>query len=275
MVPEARRISMKAGIYKIEHIDSGRLYIGSSKRFKDRLTNHKRWLKRKEHFNSSLQNAVNKYGIEKFIFEVILICRPEDLIFYEQKAMDTYKSYKKEFGYNQRPIAESNRNMPFGTIHKKGQKYSMFTLIERVGTSMPAVWLCRCDCGKEVKTHISNMRHGATKSCGCYNKKCMKDLKTTHNKSTTPEYGIWSKIRQRCYNTNSDKYRFFGGIGIKVCDSWKFSFENFYKDLGKRPEGTMLCRKDTSKDFSPENCEWSKIKKFNNLKKNLIQKAAH
>lgn len=29
------------------------------------------------------------------------------------------------------------------------------------------VWLCKCDCGKEILTIAKSLRDGSTKSCGC------------------------------------------------------------------------------------------------------------
>lgn len=50
-----------------------------------------------------------------------------------------------------------------------GEKYNMLTAIKRVGTDKfnHAIWLFRCDCGKEVEKDLARVRSNITKSCGC------------------------------------------------------------------------------------------------------------
>jgi len=50
-----------------------------------------------------------------------------------------------------------------------GSKFNKLTIIGlaeiRYGTQ--AIWLCRCDCGKEAKIPTYRLTNGAVKSCGC------------------------------------------------------------------------------------------------------------
>ena len=82
----------------------------------------------------------------------------------------------------------------------------------------------------------------------------------------TSEYFTWKKIRQRCYNPNNQDYKHYGGRGIKVCDRWKNSFEAFYQDMGPRPKGHLIDRKDNDGNYEPDNCRWVTITESNRNK---------
>jgi group I intron endonuclease len=91
---------MASGIYIIKNTTNDKLYVGSSKDIKNRWQQHRRQLKNEEHYNSYLQNAWDKCGEDKFVFEVLEECEAEALILREQYYLDYYRSYERDVGYN-------------------------------------------------------------------------------------------------------------------------------------------------------------------------------
>lgn len=80
-----------SGIYLITNTINNKHYIGSAVSFEGRWTKHKSLLNLNKHKNKHLQNAVNKYGIDNFKFEILYTCSKEELLHYEQIYMDLWK----------------------------------------------------------------------------------------------------------------------------------------------------------------------------------------
>lgn len=78
--------------------------------------------------------------------------------------------------------------------------------------------------------------------------------------SKHPLYNSWTHIVQRCYNPKNRNYKFYGAMGVKMCDRWRFSFKSFIEDMGERPEGMTLDRIDPYGDYEPSNCRWATLK---------------
>lgn len=104
---------MSGGIYKITNTISGKYYIGSGRNIVERFWGHKKALIFGTHYNRHFQRSWNKYGEESFKFVVLLYCDKQDLMFYEQRAIDVYQAFNRRYGYNLSPTARS----PLGVKH--------------------------------------------------------------------------------------------------------------------------------------------------------------
>jgi len=141
-----------------------------------------------------------------------------------------------------------------------GQTFGRWTVIGPGPTKEKhTTWQCRCTCGQEKFIITSSLKGGGTFSCGCLRDEINRDLHTTHGETDSPEHVVWSGMRDRCLNPNSTIYEYYGGRGITIDPRWD-RYENFLEDMGRRPSGGTLERKDNSGPYAPWNCVWESRK---------------
>jgi len=88
------------GVYKIENLVNGKVYIGQSEDIIRRWRGHKSELKNNKKSNKYLQNSWNKYGENNFNFSIIEECSIDNLSILEDEWIKFYDSINIENGYN-------------------------------------------------------------------------------------------------------------------------------------------------------------------------------
>ena len=71
-----------------------------------------------------------------------------------------------------------------------------------------------------------------------------------------PLYYTWRAMRKRCANPNSRDWKWYGARGIRVCKRWQ-NFANFLADVGERPKGFEIDRRNNDGNYSPKNFRWA------------------
>ena len=144
-----------------------------------------------------------------------------------------------------------------------GQKYGRLTVLSKAGTNYNGhIYECLCECGNKKIIEGKSIRNGLTKSCGCIRSEYVSNKNKKHEKVNTGAYKSWTAMKTRCTNPNTPSYKNYGERGITICYRW-LNFENFYVDMGDRPEGKTLERIDNSKGYCKENCKWATTKEQN------------
>jgi hypothetical protein len=133
------------------------------------------------------------------------------------------------------------------------------------------IWLCKCDCGKEVEVLGKYLTNGDTKSCGCFSKG------NAHNRDALGEItkSFWTPIERQAKRrgipfelTREDAWLLFIKQNCKCAITGvelKFS-TNIRDDRGTQT--TSLDRIDSLKGYTLDNVQW--VHKKINIMKNVM-----
>lgn len=141
-----------------------------------------------------------------------------------------------------------------------GKTFGSLTVIERASNiDGRAWWYALCACGVRTKVAGKKLRSGAKTSCGCISKALLAARNFRHGHTVrghrSSTYEVWQSMWSRCSNPKHKNYKYYGGRGILICEEW-MRFENFLADMGERPEGLTLDRRDPDGNYEKGNCRW-------------------
>ena len=151
---------------------------------------------------------------------------------------------------------------------KKGDKFNYFTVIRRVEDheNGSAQYECMCQCGTKKVVQARYLVNGQTKSCGCMLKQNFKKIHTlqgvTNNKLGHKLYCVWNYyIKQVNVEKNKGNVLFFPewtklDNGFLLFYNWATLQKNPYDGENRK----FLKRLNDSKDYTPENCYFSRVR---------------
>ncbi len=158
--------------------------------------------------------------------------------------------HTKEFTNRFKPI--NQKEYPLTILEDLGIKNK----VRKVTVECPI-----CKDPYEVK--LADIKRKASTKCrNCANR----ISSTTHGKSHTDLHGIWTAMKQRCYNKNTTAYKYYGAKGVTICNEWLNDFNSFYTWAISNDyiEGLTIDKDRLSKKlgiipatYSPKTCEWA------------------
>lgn len=159
--------------------------------------------------------------------------------------------------------------MPAMLIDRTGNVFGDWTVLSFFKREKNVnYWLCKCSCGTTKTVNFNSLYKNKSTSCGCKTIEKRSAKLTKHGMAGTPTYKSWHAMLQRSQGKGG--HESYVKRDISVCDDW-IKFENFLRDMGKRPNGKTLDRIDNTKGYYKENCRWATpSEQQNNMRSNAL-----
>lgn len=241
-------------VYLAKNKLNGKIYIGiTRKSLQHRLTNHK---------SSRLPfgKALRKYGLEGFDISIIGMAENAEALSQLEIFWIKYYDCVQPKGYNLTFGGETTHEKSPETCRKisiskignprpdmkpedlTGRRFGRLVAI-RLASRGPARWDCVCDCGNNHNVDSMQLKHGRCRSCGCLRREIARARKRKYAiySKKHPLYPAWLSLRRKAH---------------LVCREWVLSFDRFCSDMGERPTGFVLCKRNVFDAYNPHNCYW-------------------
>lgn len=162
-----------------------------------------------------------------------------------------------------------------------GKRFGRLTVVSLYGVkSHHAQWLCQCDCGLTTLAFAYQLNTGKKQSCGCLRvEKASEHIPEALHGEANPTYKhggksgkterlymTWWNMLKRCETPSANRYSYYGGRGISVCEEWHdygtfraWAYANGYyeqDDSLRRGDKLSIDRIDPDGDYEPSNCRW-------------------
>jgi hypothetical protein len=122
-----------------------------------------------------------------------------------------------------------------------------------------------CDCGISYEASLIALTEydGEVNvlSCGCLGRERRLQAHLTHGLSGHELYPTWAAMLDRCENSDTWEFSYYGGRGIRVCERWhdvRYFIADVEHEIGPRPEGLTLDRvRNAEGHYEPGNIRWA------------------